>query len=424
LSQTILPTLLYIPGVQFIRVPIRMSAFAVSLFGLAWYGKKIARSGLNAPALKWLAICFVYLGLMIFHPRTNSLLAGIAQVMLYLSVLAPMFWASHLKYTPQRVQRLLFIILVCSGINALVGVLQVYDPSTWLPKDFSTVMKSQEGYLDSLAYTRANGSRTVRPPGLSDAPGAVCGPAATAGVLGLIFCFAPVSARKRVIAMVAAILGFVALFLSQVRTSLLIACGSVLVYIGLLLLQRQKKKAATLILMMTLVVGGAFVWALAVGGETIGERVGTLFESDPNTVYYNAGRGSQLAYAFTDMLFDYPAGAGLGRWGMMRYYFADPTNTESPAIWSELQPNSWILDGGIVLLLFYPIALIATTRDQLRIARVARSPDLRFVAAAIIAVNATALGLVFGYTPFTTQVGLQYWFLSGVLFAVAYRPAT
>src|SRR5258707_3906701 len=130
LSQTILPTLLYIPGVQFIRVPIRMSAFAVSLFGLAWYGKKIARSGLNAPALKWLAICFVYLGLMIFHPRTNSLLAGIAQVMLYLSVLAPMFLASHLKYTPQRVQRLLFIILVCSGINALVGVLQVYDPGT------------------------------------------------------------------------------------------------------------------------------------------------------------------------------------------------------------------------------------------------------------------------------------------------------
>src|SRR5260370_29358167 len=124
------------------------------------------------------------------------------------------------------------------------------------------------------------------------------------------------------------------------------------------------------------------------------------------------------------MLFDYPAGAALGRWGMMRYYFADRTNTESPAIWSELQPNSWILDGGIVLLLFYPIALIATTRDQLRIARGARSPDLRFVAAAIIAVNATALGLVFGYTPFTTQVGLQYWFLSGVLFAVAYRPAT
>jgi hypothetical protein len=106
---------------------------------------------------------------------------------------------------------------------------------------------------------------------------------------------------------------------------------------------------------------------------------------------------------------------------MMRYYFGDDNNPESPPIWAELQTNAWILDGGLVLLLFYLVALISTTANQIKIARLARTPDLRLVAAAVLAINATALGLVFGYTPFTTQVGLQFWFISGVLHGAAFQ---
>jgi len=40
----------------------------------------------------------------------------------------------------------------------------------------------------------------------------------------------------------------------------------------------------------------------------------------------------------------------------------------------------------------------------------------------IFAANAGVLALVFGFTPFTTQVGLQYWFLAGVLHGVAQLP--
>lgn len=424
LSQSVLPALLYIPGTQSIRVVIRVAPFLLSLLGLAWYCRSRSRSRVSPPAQKWLLICLGYLVLMIFvHPGTNSLLSGLAQTMLYLSVLAPLFWATRLRYTPERIQRLLFIVLVCSGVNSLVGVLQVYDPGTWLPVDFSSIVKSQEGYLQSLTYIRPDGSQVVRPPGLSDSPGAVCGPAATAIVLGLIIFFSPVSVQKRAIALASASLGFAAVFMSHVRSSLLVACGAILVYIGLLVMQRQVRKAALMSIVGVLLVTGSFLWAVALGGEAVDDRFTTLFESDPVSVYNETGRGGQIQYAFETEIFDYPAGAGLGRWGMMRYYFGDPSNPNSPPLWAELQPNAWILDGGIVLLLFYPIALFVTTWDQLKIARLARSPNLRSVAAAVLAINATVLGLVFGYTPFTTQIGLQFWFLSGVLFSATYTPA-
>ena len=365
LSQSVLPALLYIPGTQPVRVLIRIAPFLLSLVALAWYCRSKSRIRLNPPAQKWLLICLGYLALMIVvHPGTNSLLSGLAQTMLYLSVLAPVFWAARLKYTPERVQRLLFIILVCSGVNSLVGVLQVYDPGRWMPQDISTVAKNVEGGLDSLSFSLPNGTRILRPPGLTDTPGGVCGPAATAVVLGLIIFFSQVSARKKAVALASASLGCAAVFMSHVRTSLLVACGAVLVYIVILAMQRQMRKAALLLVVAVVVLTGSFLWAVSFAGESVQERFLTLSAADPVTTYYTAGRGGQLQYAFDTMIFDYPAGAGLGRWGMMRYYFGDPNNPNSPPIWAELQPNAWILDGGIVLLLFYPVALFVTSLDQ------------------------------------------------------------
>ena len=422
-SQSVLPALLYLPGTQPLRVPIRIAPFLMSLLALAWYSRKKSTATVRPSSWKWLVVCIAYLTLMIFHPYTNSLIAGMAQTLLYLSVLAPIFWASKLKYTPQRVQRLLWIILLCSGVNAVVGVLQVYDPGTWMPKDLSSVLQSVEGRVDAVSYTRADGIRVIRPPGLSDFPGAVCGPAGTAAVLGLIFFFGNERFWKRAVALLFAVAGFAAVFLSQVRTSFLMACGSLVVYLALLAAQRQQKKALFLITLGGLVLSGAFAGALVLGGNVVQERFSALFAADPISVYYSAARGGHLEEGLTQTLIRYPAGAGLGRWGMMRYYFGDETNADSPAIWAELQPNAWILDGGLILLLFYPMALIDATRSQIRIARLARCADLRLVAAAVIAVNATALGLIFGYTPFTTQVGLQFWFISGVLHSAAFQPA-
>ncbi|HEV2989837.1 MAG TPA: hypothetical protein VG759_15445, partial [Candidatus Angelobacter sp.] len=91
-------------------------------------------------------------------------------------------------------------------------------------------------------------------------------------------------------------------------------------------------------------------------------------------------------------------------------------------IWAELQPNAWILDGGLILLFFYLMAVISNTLSQFRLLQWARSPALRFSTSAIAAVNLVTVALIFGYTPFTNQVGVQYWFLSGVLYSTAFKP--
>ena len=42
------------------------------------------------------------LTLMLFHPDTPSLVAGIAHIAVYFAVLAPLFWAPMLVNTPER----------------------------------------------------------------------------------------------------------------------------------------------------------------------------------------------------------------------------------------------------------------------------------------------------------------------------------
>ena len=107
----------------------------------------------------------------------------------------------------------------------------------------------------------------------------------------------------------------------------------------------------------------------------------------------------------------------------MRHYFGDPLNPDSPLIFTELQIVAWILDGGFVLLSLYSVALLRTAAHDFQLARVTRNPKLRAWAAVIFSVNAGTVALVFGFTPFTTQIGLQYWFLAGALHGAAQANA-
>ena len=49
-------------------------------------------------------------------------------MMVYFAVMSPLFWAPAFVKTPEHLARLLGLLLICSGINSMVGVLQVYDP--------------------------------------------------------------------------------------------------------------------------------------------------------------------------------------------------------------------------------------------------------------------------------------------------------
>jgi hypothetical protein len=81
-----------------------------------------------------------------------------------------------------------------------------------------------------------------------------------------------------------------------------------------------------------------------IGGEGIRERFSTLLGGDPQTLYLQS-RGNQLQTGFTELASEYPFGAGLARWGMIRGYFGDRSNLDSTEIWAEVRPSGCSMAG-------------------------------------------------------------------------------
>ena len=367
LSQTFLPALLYLPGAQPIRVIIRVASYGISLLALLYYWSSAKdRPQLYSwlhPSAPWLLAALAYLGLMMLHPATNSFLAGTGQILLYLAIFAPVLWAPACMESPQRLQRLLWLLLICNGINAFVGVMQVRDPDTWMPREFSSNLMESEFGLGTAIYEGANGNIIIRPPGLGDAPGAVCGPAVFALFLGLVMVVSERSYWKKAVAVIFAWLGAQAIFLSLVRSSFLIAIGMVVVFVLLQLLRGKSAQASALVLVAVGAVTFAFIQSVSLGGESLLDRFKTITAEDPLS-FYQENRGNQVAAGFSELLPQYPFGAGLGRYGMMGTYFGDRTNLSSQSIWVEVQWPAWIVDGGVIMLLLYPAGLIVAMWRQ------------------------------------------------------------
>ena len=422
LSQTFLPALLYLPGTQPLRVPIRVASYGISLAALICY---LAAANSRArimsrlhPSAPWLLVAVVYLGLMVFHPTTNSLLAGLAQVGLYVAILAPVLWAQTCVDDPRRLRRLLWLLLVCNGINSFVGVMQVRDPNTWMPREFSSVFMDSEYGLGTVVYQGASGDMIIRPPGLGDAPGAVCGPAVFALYLGLVLAVSERGWWKKLVALVFAWLGAQAIFLTLVRSSFLIAVGMVVLFCVIQVGRRRFVQAGALILIGVAAITAAFVQASATGGENLVDRFKTITAEDPMSFYYE-NRGNQVADGFATLLPQYPLGAGLGRWGMMSMYFGNPDNAASPPIWVEIQWPAWIVDGGIPLLILYPVALLVAMWQQGRTAFRHPAENVRQLGSVVLAANAGLLALCFSFPVFLSPGGIQFWFLAGAVHGVA-----
>ena len=416
-SQTLLPALLILPGTQALRLPVRLSAFLMPLAILAYLVLTRSLRLPRHPAVPWLVATVAYLSLMIAHPTTNSPVSGTAQIVLYFSVMSPLFWAPSLVRSPEHLRRLVVILLVTNGINATVGVLQVYDPDTWMPGELSRIVTSSRNGLGAVSYIGADGQRIIRPPGLFDTPGAVAAPGMFAGLLGAVFAASPISKIYRLIAAGFALAGIMAIYLSQVRTSLVVLIAMLSVYLALLAMQRRVASATAFSAMLGVIIVGGLSFAVTLGGPEIMSRVTTLLEDDPFQLYY-ASRGGQVAYAFADVL-DAPFGEGLGRWGMTATYFLDESNLDAPPIWAEIQINGWLIDGGLVVLVTYSLAIILTLLYEWRVTRSAPDDRVRASGAVVLAANLGTALLCFTFTPFLTAIGMQYWFLSGALHGVA-----
>lgn len=416
ISQTVLPALLYLPGTQVFRLPIRVSSFAISLFALIWWRVRGSHETdlPRHPAVPWLLAVVGTVSLMVFHPSTNSFRAGAAQVGLYVCILAPLFWAPAFVRSPGHLRRILALLLICNGVNAVVGVLQVYDPARWLPHEFSRLVTDSDMGLGPVSYAGPNGEIIIRPPGLFDTPGAVAGVGMLSALLGVIFAVSPIPMWQRAGSLALAFASVAAIYLSQVRVSLVVLAGMMLAYALLLARQRRVTELSGFATLSGLMLVGAFGYAAVLGGESIGERVLTLFADDPVTVYY-ASRGGQLVYALNEFFFDFPFGAGLGRWGMTAAYFSDQSNLDAQSIWAEIQIAGWMIDGGFILLFVYCGALVATSLSQWQLATRAPHPLIRISAAVIMAANAGTFALILSFTPFMTQIGVQFWFLAGAL---------
>src|SRR3954467_6149383 len=96
ISQTALPAILIMPGTQAIRLPIRISAFAISLAAFAWYVLTPSAKLRQSRAQSWVFGVMALLALMLFHPSTPSLKGGLAHLTVYFAVMAPLFWAPAL----------------------------------------------------------------------------------------------------------------------------------------------------------------------------------------------------------------------------------------------------------------------------------------------------------------------------------------
>lgn len=414
-SQTAIPALLFLPGTQPIRLYVRIASFAISGALLLWwaFGRMPRRA--PHPAQGWIVGAMLYVAAMLLHPLTNSTFAGIAQLALYLSVVAPVFWAPGLVRGPDHLARLMALLLICNGANAAVGVLQVYDPDRWMPQEMSRLVTESEFGLGTVTYMGPNG-RIVRPPGLFDNPGAVAGPGMYAALLGLVFGISALARWKRLAALGASFAGIAAIYLSQVRVSLVVAVVMLAVYACALMVQKRRKRAMIFGGFAAAIVAATFSFALVLGGQSIAERTWSLFEQDPVTLY-SASRGGQLVYTFDEILETYPLGAGLGRWGMISGYFGS-ANPASAPMWAEIQVAGWAIDGGFPLLVLCLGALAVTLASQVHVARNDPDAKVRACASVALAANVGTAALIFSFTPFVTQIGVQFWFLAGALHGI------
>lgn len=420
IAQSALPAILIMPGTQAFRLPIRMSAFLIPLATFAWWVANSETSDRPSRAQIWIFAVMFLLALMLFHPSTPSFVGGLAHVAVYFAVMTPLFWAPAFVRSPEHLARLIWLMLICSGLNAVVGVLQVYDPNRWLPAEFSRISMSGLG-LGPVSYRGPDGTMIVRPPGLFDTPGAVAGPAAYAALLGLVFAVSGLPVWQRIVSLLFAGAGLAAIYLSHVRISFAVALGMMIVYATVSARQQRLGRATQFAILAGGIFVGSFMLAVALGGQSVAERFMTLTAGDPLEVYRNA-RGVQLDVTFGDMLTNAPFGSGLARWGMAAGYFG--TNSIGSGIWAEIQFTGWMIDGGILLIVLYVGALTVTALTQYRVALMSQHPRLAQCGAVVLAANLGTAALIFSFTPFVTQVGIQYWFLAGALHGVAQRYGT
>jgi hypothetical protein len=353
------------------------------------------------------------------NPDTAGLAAGAAQAGLYIAVMAPMFWVSRLREDVRGIREAVLILWIFHTASAAVGVLQIYWPGTFQPPLSSIILSKGHGYIESLKITTITGQRVFRPMGISDIPGG----ASVSGLYAVLFGTGMFLTRRSPGRMAAAAasmaVGITCLYLSQVRSILIMTGIAVCVVAGVLAWRRDLARLGTLAGTALAVGMGGYGVAMAMAGPAVARRVATLTADRPGAVYYNS-RGHFFMDAVTRTLPQEPLGRGLGHWGMTATYFGsrdDPLGT-----WVEIQWAGWIVDGGAPLMLAYLATLLMALLGAWRVARGRAppgAPDLPFWGAVVLAHGIGAFALTFSFPIFLSQPGMEFWLMNATLVAAA-----
>jgi hypothetical protein len=400
-----------------IRLVLRIAIYVISL-ALLLVLRRVQRAG--HPAGRAAAWVLVLLAFEMLHPLTNGVLSGAGQWGLYLAILGPLFWAPRLEIGVESVRRLVTLFWLFHTLSSIFGVLQVLFPGQFQPNLSTAIASIGRDYVTSMQITLDSGVQTFRPMGLTDIPGG----AGPSGVYAALFSvgqlFATRKLWRRGVALGAMVVGMAAVYLSHVRVSvvmLAICLGSA----GLVFLVRRGVRLIAGLVTAVVAMGAlAYVWSVSTAGETVATRLETLTEDDPRQVYYR-NRGHFLEYTLTELVPEYPLGAGLGRWGMVTSYLGSKDDPERGALWAEIQITGWVYDGGILMVLIYGTAVLLAVRQAMRIAVRARaaSGDLWLWGTVLFAYDVGTLALTFSYAPFIGQSGMEFWLFNAALHGAA-----
>ncbi|WP_240359061.1 hypothetical protein [Pyxidicoccus trucidator] len=412
---------LLVPALAPVRMLVRITAFGGSLALLAL----VRGRSLKHPALPFVLGALGITTLNFFHPGTISPLAALVQLGIQLSVMAPLLWVTRVPIDAKSFRYTLALLFFFNVASATVGVLQVYFPGRFQPAVSSVVQGLGEGYLRSLEFETASGERVLRPMGLTDIPGGAATGGFYAVLLGGGFLLSARRGWVRVLSVGGILMGLLCLYLCQVRATFVTLAVCLLAMAGVLALSGRLVRLVALLA----VVGGAgvatFGWAAAVGGDAVVKRWSSLFEENPEDVY-RKNRGGFLVRTFEHLVPEYPLGAGLGRYGMANAYFGDNSDREHPALWAEIQWTAWVFDGGVLVLVLYPLGMLATLWWVFRVAlrKDDTGDEFWLWGSVIFAYNLGALALTFSYSFFMSQTGMEFWLLNAALFGAMAHAKT
>jgi len=405
--QTAIPALLFVPGAQSARKWIRAASYFTGFLGFSAPKPIPVDPARRHPAFIPVMLITLYLTVLLVA-TPGRLLPAAAEFVLVVSVMAPVLWAPGLMRDPAQLHRILWLLMLSSGLNSLVGVLQVYDPDRWMPQ----VLSQQITDLSLYRYAGADGRSIIRPCGLYDTPGAVSAPGAWAALTGFALFQQERRFFRRAISLGCAFLGVAVIYLTLVRTAFVIVLVGAVCYAAILAFRRQEGDATSFAVGAGATMVAALLFASVFGGSKVTSRFASLFQSDPTKIYYQS-RGVQLEYAMLNDTNEYPLGAGLGTWGMVPAYFGGGSK------FAEVQAHGWILDGGLPLLVLYSAAILAAIFRDLKYCMTTRSKAVFQWATCITAVNISTAITVLSFVPFNTQIGMQFWLLTGVLHGAA-----